>query len=86
SFSCWIGTLGFVAYYFKLFSLVTVLANLLIVPLAALITLSGFSLIAGEFLLPWLSPLFAKTIEFLSLLLVAISLWLSKIPFAVFTF
>ena len=80
SFSAWLGTAGFIAYYFKLFTPVTVLANLFIVPLATLITLCGFSLIFFAWLSPSLGRLFALPCELLAALLLNINTALIKIP------
>jgi len=58
SFSAWLGTMLLVAHYFKIFSPITVLANLFIASLATLITLLGFALvITGLACLPWLLQL-----------------------------
>ena len=63
SFSAWLGTLWLVAYCFKIFSPVTVLANIFIVPLATFITLSGISFVFfGLFFLP-LAGLFASCLQ-----------------------
>jgi competence protein ComEC len=83
-FSAWLGTMGLVAYYFRIFSPLTVLANLLVVPLATLITLSGFSLLATGCLCPPLATLLARSSEFLVILLVKIQTLLLKIPYAYF--
>ena len=82
SFSAWLGTMGLVVYYFRIFSPVTVLANLFIVPLAALITLCGFSLIAMSFLLPSLTLLFSSTCELWVSLLLNINSLLLQLPYA----
>jgi competence protein ComEC len=82
SFSAWIGTLGLVAYYFKLFSPVTVLANLIIVPLATLITFSGFTLLFSTLALPWLAPQIAASSEFLVTLLLRANSLLLHLPAA----
>jgi len=84
SFSAWIGTCAFVAYYFKIFSPVTVLANMLIVPLATLITLCGFSLIIFAFLFPPLAPFFASSSTLAVALLLHINSFLISIPAAYF--
>ena len=80
SFSAWLGTMGFVAYYFKVFSPITVVANLFIVPLATLITLCGFSLIMIGLILPSLVPFFASTSELLVKLMLNINALLIKFP------
>ena len=84
SFSAWLGTSGLIAYYFKIFSPVAVLANLLVIPLASLIIFCGFSLIGINFVFPILSPLFAASLEFLVFLLIGINTFLLKLPYAYF--
>lgn len=84
SLSAWLGTMGFIAYYFKMFSPVTVLANVLIVPLATLITLSGFSLVIIDLLCSYLASSFASFTEFLVKLLVQINFFLLQFPKAYF--
>ncbi len=85
SLSSWLGTFIFIAYYFRLFSTVTVVANLFIVPLAGLITLSGFSLVIVSLLCPGLAHLFAYANEFLVSLLLKINASLVSLPFAFFS-
>ena len=80
SLSAWIGTMGFIAYYFRVFSPITVLANILIVPLAVLTILCGFSLIFVGCLAPALAPIFASTAELAVGLLLRTSYFLTKIP------
>ncbi|MCX5714420.1 MAG: ComEC/Rec2 family competence protein [Candidatus Omnitrophica bacterium] len=86
SFSAWTGTMGIVAYYFGLFSPVTVLANMFIVPLATLITLSGVALVFISVTLPGLAPYFAVTSEMLVSLLLWTNHCLLQVPFACFKF
>lgn len=85
SFSAWLGTLGLIAYYFRIFSPVTVLANIFIVPLATLITLCGFALMAFGLVCPYLAPLFALPCELLASLLINLNTLLIKIPAASLT-
>ncbi len=80
SFSAWLGTAGFIAYYFKIFSPITVFANLFIVPLATLITLCGFSLIMLGLILPALAHPFASSCELLVTFLLGINTFLVKLP------
>jgi competence protein ComEC len=84
SFSAWLGTAGFIAYYFRIFSPITVLANIFIVPLAALITLCGFSLIFMALIFPPFAPIIAYSIEMLVALLLNINTLLIKLPGAYF--
>jgi competence protein ComEC len=85
SLSAWLGTSGFIAYYFRIFSPVTVLANLFIVPLATLITLCGFLLAAAHYLLPGLLQPIAATSEMAVALLLYINTILARLPGACFT-
>jgi competence protein ComEC len=80
SFSAWVGTAGFIAYYFKIISPITVLANIFVVPLASLITLCGFSLIMMELLFPPIAGFFAYSCEFIAMLLVVVNSLLIKLP------
>jgi len=82
SFAAWIGTFWLIAYYFKIFSPVTVLANIIIVPLATLITLSGFSMI----LMPPLAPSLSLSCEAAVLFLLKANAALIKLPAAYFHF
>jgi len=84
SLSAWLGTCGFIAYYFKLVSPVTILANLFIVPLATFITLCGICLVFAGLILPPVAPYFASTSELAVTLLVRLNLFLSALPGASF--
>jgi competence protein ComEC len=82
SFSAWLGTLGFIAYYFRILSPITVLANIFIVPLATLITLCGFSLMLMSLIFSPLAPFFASTAELLVAVLVKVNAFLVRLPAA----
>lgn len=84
SFSAWLATLGPIAYYFKIFSPVTVLANIFIVPLAAFITLCGFTLAFTGLAFPPAAPLFSSASALAIMLLLKINLLLLRIPGAFF--
>lgn len=84
SFSAWLVTFGFTAYYFRIISPITVAANLVIVPLTSLIILLGFSLAASAPIAPVLAVQIASATNFLMALLFKITLGLSSIPFASF--
>jgi competence protein ComEC len=84
SFSAWLGTMGFITYYFRIFSPVTVLANLVIVPLASLITLCGFSLVTAGLVLPALAPWLGHSSESLVLILISLNSLFIKLPGAYF--
>jgi competence protein ComEC len=80
SLSAWLATLGFIAYYFKFFAPVTVLANIVVVPLASLVTLCGISLVAAGFLCPGLAPFVSRTCELLILLMVGANNFFLSLP------
>lgn len=80
SFSAWIGTMGLILYYFRIFSPVTAVANLFIVPLATLITLCGFSLICAGVISPLLAHFFAPATEILVALLLKLNFFLIGLP------
>jgi competence protein ComEC len=86
SFSAWLGTAGLIAVYFRMVSPITVLANLLIVPLASIITLSGFILLAAQSVSPYLTSCFASVNEFLVSLLLSLNILLLQVPHAFFYF
>ena len=86
SFSAWLGTIGIIAYNFRIVAPVTVLANILIVPLATIITLCGFTLVLCGLLCPFLAGSFSSTTAMLITLLLNINAAVIKIPFAYFYF
>lgn len=82
SLSAWLGTAGLILYYFGMLSPITVVANIFIVPLAALITLSGCMLLVVSFLCPALAHFCAASCQLCILILLSFNTWLSKIPYA----
>ncbi|MDO8661790.1 MAG: ComEC/Rec2 family competence protein [Candidatus Omnitrophota bacterium] len=82
SLSAWVATLGLIAYNFRFLSPVTVLANIFIVPLATLITLSGFSLVIISIIFPVWAGFFARAIEFLVVVLLSVNNQLVQFPLA----
>ena len=84
SFSAWLGTMGFIAYYFMIFSPVTVLANIFIVPLATFISLSGIVLVFCGLISPILAPVFALPTEAAIAILLKLNAFLIQLPFAYF--
>lgn len=84
SLSAWIATFGFIAYYFRIITPITLLANLLIVPYSSLIIILGFTLSLSAAVSPLLAPLVAATTNFSLGLLFKITYFLSGLPFAYF--
>jgi competence protein ComEC len=84
SLSAWLGTAGFIFYYFRIISPVTVLANIFIPAIASFITLCGVGLVAAEFLCPYLASSFASVSEALIVFLLWFNNLLIRIPGAFF--
>jgi competence protein ComEC len=84
SLAAWLGALPLTAYYFHLFSPVTLLANLLIVPMSsAALACNLGSLICGGWL-PWATELFNHCGWFWMLGMVRLSQWSTELPGAYF--
>lgn len=80
SLAAWLGALPLTAYYFHIFSPVTLLANLIIVPMSSLALACNLgSLLCGDWL-PWLTELFNHCAWFWMLGMVKISHWATEIP------
>ena len=84
SSAAWLGTAGLIAYYFGLIAPVTVLANLLILPLTSFITACGFALVIIGKLLPPLAGWFAGSCELAILALLKINIFLINLKGAYF--
>lgn len=82
SFSAWLGTLWIIALNFRIIAPVTILANILIVPLATVITLCGFTLALSGLIYPDLASFFSAPTSTLITLLLNINSAVIKIPFA----
>jgi competence protein ComEC len=84
SLAAWLGILPFVAYYFKIISPVTVLANLVVVPYLALVIALGFSLLIAGITAPFLAPIFAASANLSIVILIQIVKFFNQIPRAYF--
>lgn len=84
SSAAWIGLLPLIAYYFKTFTTITVLANMIIVPYSAVITTTGLSFALIGILIPSLVTISAATNELLILILFKIHYSLVGLPGAYF--
>jgi len=84
SFSAWLGTLIIIVLNFHIIVPVTVLANILIVPLATLITLCGLALVISGLIFPELAYFISFPCLVLINLLLNINAALIKLPFAFF--
>lgn len=80
SLAAWLGSLPLTAYYFHLFSPVTLLANLVVVPLSsAALACNLGSLICGNWL-PWATELFNHSGWFWMLAMMKVSHWATLLP------
>jgi competence protein ComEC len=79
-----LGLLPLIAYYFKIITPITVLANMIIIPCISIIVASGFVLGLIGMLAPFLAPIFAASCELFILLLFKINSLLIFIPGAYF--
>ncbi len=84
SLAAWLGSLPLSAHYFHLLSPVTLLANVLIVPMSsAALACNLGSLICGDWL-PWFTELFNHCGWFWMLSMVKVSHWVTELPGAYF--
>ncbi|MDD5477405.1 MAG: ComEC/Rec2 family competence protein [Candidatus Omnitrophica bacterium] len=84
SFSAWLGTLWIIVFNFRIIAPVTILANILIVPLATVITLCGFTLVLSGLIYPHLASLFSAPASALITLLLNINCAVIRLPLAYF--
>jgi len=84
SLAIWMAVAGLLVYYFEMFSPVTVLANVVVVPLSSAVLVLGTGLMFSGLFLPILAPLFAACLQASLSSMVAITYFLTKIPFASF--
>lgn len=84
SSAAWLGLLPLVAYYFRIYSPIAILANMIIVPYMTIIVASGFSLALIGILIPCLASTFAASNELFILILFKINSLLIAIPGAYF--
>lgn len=84
SCSAWLGLLPLIAFYFRIFSPVAILANMIIVPYMTIVVASGFALVFAGILISPLAPVFAASCELFISLLFKIDSLLISIPGAYF--
>ncbi len=80
SLAAWLGSLPLTAYYFHLFSPVTLLANLIVVPMSSITLMCNLgSLLCGD-LLPWFTELFNHCGWAWMLAMIKVSRWSTELP------
>ena len=84
SITAWLGVAGLIAYYFDIVTPVTILANLVVVPLSAALVVLGVGLVMVGMVFPLLAQCFATCIKFvLNVMIFGIYLF-DQFPFAHF--
>lgn len=82
--AAWVGSIPLAAADFHLFTPVSVAANILVVPITALVLMSSIgSLLVGAWL-PWLAALFNQAGWFFMKCIIALSAWAAHLPGACF--
>lgn len=80
SVAAWLGVAPLLATYFHLFSPVTIVANLLVIPLMMIITALGMAACAAYAVWPWLAETFNNANYFFLSAIVRCVEWLSRWP------
>ncbi len=80
-----VGVGGLIAYYFHIVTPITVLANLIIIPLTSLNTALGVGLIGAGLIFPSIAGVFTSCIDLTLNLMIVIVYGLSRVPGAYFT-
>ncbi len=80
SLAAWLGVAALIAFYFEIVTPVTILANLLILPLTTMIVFLGLGLLLIETLFPLLAYPFVICIKVVLNLMVAIVFGLDQLP------
>jgi ComEC/Rec2-related protein len=83
SLAAWLGSLPLIAYYFHLFTPVSLLANLVVVPLSSLALACNLGSLLSAWW-PWLSELFNHSGWFWMEAMISLSDWFAALPGAFF--
>jgi len=84
STTIWIGVAGLILYYFQIITPVSILANLVVIPMISLIVFLGFGLMISGIILPLIAPMIAISLKIcLNLLVVSIFLF-DRLPYTYF--
>jgi competence protein ComEC len=84
SAAAWLGSIPLVACFFHLFTPVTLVANLIIVPLSSLALISSLASLTVGGLLPSLAAVFNHSSWFIMVCMVRLSEWFANLPGAYF--
>jgi competence protein ComEC len=80
SLAAWIGLLPLMAWYFHLFTPISILANVVVIPLLGVITALGMGAMAAHAVWPWLTLTFNNANFFLLNAMIHTVAWLERIP------
>ena len=84
SLSAFLGTTMLVAYYFGMVSLISIIANIVIVPLSTFIIAGGFLYLFASYLVPFLVKYLALSLDFVIFVLIWVTEIFSNVPFSYF--
>jgi len=84
SLTAWVGVAGLIAYYFDIVTPITILANLVVVPLSATLVVLGLGLVASGMVWPLLAHSFAMCIKFILNVMIWWIYIFDQFPFAHF--
>ena len=80
SVAAWIGLLPLMAWYFHLFTPISILANVVVIPLLGVITALGMGAMAAHAVWPWLTLTFNNANFFLLNAMIHTVAWLERVP------
>jgi len=84
SFSAWIATAPLVAYYFGIVSIISIAANLFVIPLMPFILAGGFVYLISSFVAPVFIKWVSLSLEFMIDILIFIVVSFRSLPFSYF--
>ncbi len=84
SFAAWLGLMPLIAYYFRIISPITVLANMIVVPYMTPFVALGFLFLLMGLISPFLATIFSTVNEASITFLLKLTSLLVRIPFAYF--
>ncbi len=82
SLAIWVAVAGLIAYYFGIITPITILANVVVVPLISIIVALGFGLLLIGVLLPAWAFMFAMCLKVVLNIMVGLIFLFDKVPFA----
>lgn len=77
-----LGTWPIIAYYFNIFSPLSLIANLLMVPISGGVVILGFIMIIISAVLPWLGSFIGNIVEFVCIVLIKGNSLIASIPWS----